>query len=86
MPPVPDRKAELEGIYKLEQSWLKQPQYKFYMNESLRQPKMEYAGRINTVYSQFFFYTAMGAIALVPFSLLARRFFVRRGSFPITYL
>lgn len=43
VPPVPDRLAEIKMIDKLEQTWLDQPYYRFYMQEDLRQTKMEYA-------------------------------------------
>lgn len=43
VPPVPDRLSELRMLDRLEQTWLDQPNYRFYMQEDLRQTKMEYA-------------------------------------------
>lgn len=40
IPPIPKREDELYAIQKLEESWLSQPYYKYYMNEDLRRPKM----------------------------------------------
>jgi hypothetical protein len=42
VPPVPDRLAEIKMLDRLEQSWLDQPYNRFYMQEDLRQTKMEY--------------------------------------------
>lgn len=42
VPPVPDRLAEIKMMDKLEQSWFDQPYNRYYMNEDLRQTKMEY--------------------------------------------
>ena len=43
VPPVPDRLAEIKMLDKLETSWINQPFYRYYMQEDLRQTKMEYA-------------------------------------------
>jgi hypothetical protein len=43
VPPVPDRLAEVKMLDRLEESWLNQPYYRYYMQEDLRQTKMEYA-------------------------------------------
>lgn len=43
VPPVPDRLAELKMLDRLEQTWLDQPYNRYYMQEDLRQTKMEYA-------------------------------------------
>jgi hypothetical protein len=43
VPPVPDRLAEIKMLDRLEESWLNQPYYRYYMQEDLRQTKMEYA-------------------------------------------
>ena len=43
VPPVPDRLAEIKMLDRLEQSWLDQPYNRYYMQEDLRQTKMEYA-------------------------------------------
>jgi len=43
VPPVPDRLAEVQMIDRMERSWLDQPFYRYYMQEDLRRPKMEYA-------------------------------------------
>jgi hypothetical protein len=43
VPPVPDRLAEVKMLDRLEESWLAQPYNRYYMQEDLRQTKMEYA-------------------------------------------
>lgn len=43
VPPVPDRLAEVKMLDRLEQTWLDQPYNRYYMQEDLRQTKMEYA-------------------------------------------
>lgn len=43
VPPVPDRLAEVKMLDRLEASWLSQPYNRYYMQEDLRQTKMEYA-------------------------------------------
>jgi hypothetical protein len=43
VPPVPDRLAEVQMMDRLEKSWLDQPFNRYYMQEDLRQTKMEYA-------------------------------------------
>lgn len=43
VPPVPDRMAEIQMLDRLEQTWLDQPYNRYYMQEDLRQTKMEYA-------------------------------------------
>ena len=49
IPPIPTRTQEIKAMQDLEQSWLNQPFYKYYMNEDLRRPKMEFADRQNKV-------------------------------------
>jgi hypothetical protein len=49
IPPIPNRTQEIKAMQDLEQSWLSQPFYKYYMNEDLRRPKMEFADRQNKV-------------------------------------
>jgi hypothetical protein len=55
------------------------------MNESLRQPKMIYADRINKVYTSFWFNFILSAAVLAPVALFARRFFLVRKGVPVTY-
>lgn len=40
IPPVPTRQQEKEFIKGLEDNYLNQPNYKFYMSEALRRTKM----------------------------------------------
>ena len=49
VPPLPRREEEIYFIEKLEESWLNQPYHKYYMNEDVRKPKMEFAERQNKV-------------------------------------
>lgn len=86
MPPIPDRKQELEGLGRLEKSWADQPYYKYYMNESLRQPKLAYSDRINKVYSSFWFNMAISFAVLAPLAMLSRRFFVFKRGVPATHM
>jgi len=85
IPPIPDRQAELDGIKRLEESWLNQPYYKYYMNESLRIPKMAYAERINKAYKKYWQNFSIITFCILPFTVLSKRFFVTRGSLPMTY-
>lgn len=49
--PIPNRLQEKQMIKEIEESWLNQRFYKYYMNESLRKPKMVYYDRQNKVIS-----------------------------------
>ncbi len=46
---MPDRLQEVQMLDRLEQSWLDQPYNRYYMQEDLRQTKMEYANYNLTV-------------------------------------
>ena len=43
VPPVPDRLDEVQMIDRLYANWIDQPYNRYYMQEDLRQTKMEYA-------------------------------------------
>ena len=69
---------------KLQNNWLEQNYYKYYMNESMRRPKMAFTERLNKVYAEFYFKIFATAIGTLPILFLSRRFFIERGNIPIT--
>ena len=42
MPPVPGRLDEIKMIERIEESWLSQPYYRYYINEDVRKAKWNY--------------------------------------------
>lgn len=81
---MPTRLEELEGLNRLEESWLNQGYHKYYMNESMRVPKMAFAERLNKVYTEMYSKIAVSGLVLLPFLFASTRFFVTRDSIPIT--
>ena len=77
VPPVPTRDEEIEMIGKIKKSFLDQPSYKFYMNESLRLRKLHDVEKINnfrrTFTSNFCRGLLYSSFILLPISLLYRR-------------
>ena len=84
IPPVPDRLQEVKGMERLQNNWLSQKYYKYYMNEAVRIPKMAFADRLNKVYSELFLKIFTTAIVTLPILYMSRRFFITRGGLPIT--
>ena len=67
IPPIPNRDQEKRYIATVEKSFYDQPLYKFYMNEALRERKMDYADKLNTFkYEWILNFAASGIV----FSLL----------------
>ncbi|CAK85914.1 unnamed protein product (macronuclear) [Paramecium tetraurelia] len=67
IPPIPNRDQEKRYIATVEKSFYDQPLYKFYMNEALRERKMDYADKLNTFkYEWILNFAASGMV----FSLL----------------
>jgi hypothetical protein len=62
IPPVPDRQQELAYINKLEQSFMAQPWHKLYMNEALREKKLEDVERLNYVKKNWWINFCFGAL------------------------
>ena len=50
IPPVPTRQEEIIAMDRLRASWLNQSNVKYYMNESLRIPKMKLGNKFNKYY------------------------------------
>lgn len=79
IPPIPTRAEELEMINKLEQNFISQPWYKFYMNEHLRTTKMEVYSEQNEVKRQMRRNFAAGAIIFGAMLLPLTLFYHRRA-------
>lgn len=75
IPPVPTREQEKEAIRKLEDDWLAQPFYKYYMNENLRKKKMEHGRLRNRMWSDFLLNVTWYGILVSPLVLLVNRFY-----------
>ncbi len=56
------------------------------MNESLRQPKMAYSEKLNNFYGNYAANFVLSTILLLPATFFARRFFLKRGGVPTTYM
>lgn len=80
VPSVPTRQEELEYIAKLEQSFLSQPEYKYYMNESLRTRKIEDSYNLNYVKRNWWFHFSVGALITGVFIFPVGRIFHRLRS------
>lgn len=86
VPPIPGREQEIHALNNLQKSWLNQPYYKYYMNESLRTPKIAFSENLNSVYRHLAFNFIVSVVALAPVALFARRFFITRSGIPLTYV
>ncbi|EGR27095.1 hypothetical protein IMG5_202120 [Ichthyophthirius multifiliis] len=78
IPPPPTREQELEIIRKTEENFLKQPFYKYYMNEAHRTIKMEFAEKLNENRLHFWrnFFVGLlvtGPIFVIPYGLIFKR-------------
>eukprot|EP01017_Pseudomicrothorax_dubius_P000763 TRINITY_DN0_c2559_g1_i1.p1 TRINITY_DN0_c2559_g1~~TRINITY_DN0_c2559_g1_i1.p1 ORF type:complete len:156 (+),score=46.80 TRINITY_DN0_c2559_g1_i1:41-508(+) len=85
VPPKPTREQELQFINDLEKEWLAQPNYKWYMNESLRSKKLDYSTRNNQLTKEWAFHFCVGAALTGLLVLPLGRFFYRWGSGVPTY-
>ena len=84
VPPVPDRLQEIESINRLEENWASQSYHKYYMNESLRRPKMAFAERLNKMYAEFYGKILIASIVTMPLLFASKRFFVHQANVPVT--
>ena len=77
IPPVPNRKEELQLISGIQKSFNEQPWYKFYMNEGLRLRKIEHGENMNNYkrafWSNFFRACIISNILLAPITFLYRK-------------
>jgi len=80
VPPVPTREEELAYIARLEKNFLSQPNYKNYMNESLRTKKLEDSYKINDVRKNWLFHFSIGALVTGLFIFPVGRVFHRYRS------
>ena len=80
VPPVPTRQEELEYITKLEKNFLSQPELKYYMNESLRELKLEDSYKLNYVKRNWWFHFSVGALITGVFIFPVGRIFHRYRS------
>jgi hypothetical protein len=62
-------------IKRLEDDWLAQPFYKYYMNENLRKRKIEHGRNRNRMWSDFLLNFAFYAVLMSPVTIFVNRFF-----------
>lgn len=61
---------------RLEDSWISQPFFRFYMQESLRRKKMEHGERRNIMWGQYMARFCMYGLLLLPVAMFIPRLFV----------
>lgn len=76
VPAVPSRSDELQMLTRMEDSWLSQPFYKFYMNENLRRRKMEHGARRNNMWANYIRNFSFYGLLTLPLIAIIPRFFV----------
>lgn len=62
VPPVPSRQQEIQYIENMKQNFLAQPYHKQYMNEALRETKIEHSNLRNQLRSRFWFNFGLGSV------------------------